>query len=49
MKGLEAGCASGSGEGTVDAKMGAGDKKGAIESSPQPGRRLRGGKDDRRE
>ena len=32
------------GKGIVEAKMGAGDKKGARESSPQLGRRLRGGK-----
>ena len=30
--------------GTVDDKVGEGDKEDARESSPQPGRRLRGGK-----
>ena len=38
------GCASGSGEGTVDDKVGEGDERDARESSPQPGRRQRGGK-----
>ena len=37
------GCASGSGGGTVD-KVGEDDKRDARDSSPQPGRRLRGGK-----
>ena len=36
-------CASGSGEGTVD-KVGEEDERDARVSSPQPGRRLRGGK-----
>ena len=36
-------CASGSGEGTVD-KMGEDDERDARVSSPQLGRRLRGGK-----
>ena len=40
----QVGCASGSGEGTVDDKVGEDDKRDARESSPQPGRRLRGGK-----
>ena len=38
------GCASGSGGGTVDDKVWGGDEGDARESSPQPGRRLRGGK-----
>ena len=38
------GGASGSGGGTVDDKVGEDDKRDARESSPQPGRRLRGGK-----
>ena len=38
------GCASGSGGGTVDDKVGEDDKRDTKESSPQPGRRLRGGK-----
>ena len=37
-------CASGSGGGTVDDKLGEDDDRDARESSPQPGRRLRGGK-----
>ena len=37
-------CASGSGGGTVDDKVGEDDERDARESSPQPGRRLRGGK-----
>ena len=40
----EVGCASRSGWGTVDNKVGKGDEKYARESSHQPGRRLRGGK-----
>ena len=36
-------CASGSGKGTVD-KVGEDDERDARVSSPQPGRRLRGGK-----
>ena len=40
----EVGCASGSGEGTVNDKVGEDDGKDARKSSPQPGRRLRGGK-----
>ena len=36
-------CASSSGEGTVD-NVGEDDERDARESSPQPGRRLRGGK-----
>ena len=36
-------CASGSGGGTVD-KVGEDDERDARKSSPQPGRRLRGGK-----
>ena len=40
----EVGCASGSSEGTVDDKVWGGDERDARESSPQPGRRLRGGK-----
>ena len=40
----QVGCASGSGEGTVDDKVGEDDERDARESSPQPGRRLRGGK-----
>ena len=39
----QVGCASGSDGGTVD-KMGKDDERDARESSPQPGRRLRGGK-----
>ena len=38
------GGASGSGGGTVDYKVGEGDERDARESSPLPGRRLRGGK-----
>ena len=40
----EVGCASGSAVGSVDDKVGEGDKNDAKESSLQPGRRLRGGK-----
>ena len=40
----QVGCTSGSGGGTVDEKVGEDDKGDARESSPQPGRRLRGGK-----
>ena len=40
----QVGCASGSGEGTVDDKVGEDDERDAKESSSQPGRRLRGGK-----
>ena len=40
----QVGCASGSGGGTVDDKVGEDDERDARESSPQPGRRLRGGK-----
>ena len=40
----QVGCASGSGGGTVDDKVGEDDEKDARESSPQSGRRLRGGK-----
>ena len=39
----QGGCASSSGEGTVDDKVGK-DTRVARESSPQPGRKLRGGK-----
>ena len=39
----QAGCASGSGGGTVD-KVGEDDERDARVSSPQPGRRWRGGK-----
>ena len=39
----QVGYASGSGGGTVD-KVGEDDERDAMESSPQPGRRLRGGK-----
>ena len=39
----QVGCASGSGRGTVDYKAGEYDERDARESSPQPGRRLRGG------
>ena len=38
------GCASGSGGGTVDDKVGEDDERDARESSPQLGKRLRGGK-----
>ena len=38
------GCASGSGGGTVDDKVGEDEERDARESSLQPGRRLRGGK-----
>ena len=40
----QVGCASASGGGTVDDKVGEDDERDARESSPQPGRRLRGGK-----
>ena len=40
----QVGCASGSGGGTVDDKVGEDDERDVRESSPQPGRRLRGGK-----
>ena len=40
----QVGCASGYGGGTVDDKVGEDDKRDARESSPQPWRRLRGGK-----
>ena len=40
----QVGCASGSGGGTVDNKVGEDNERDARESSPQPGRRLRGGK-----
>ena len=40
----QVGCASGSGGGTVDDKVGEDDERDARESSPQPGRRMRGGK-----
>ena len=40
----QVGCASGSGGGTVDDKVGEDDERDDMESSPQPGRRLRGGK-----
>ena len=40
----QVGCASDSGGGTVDDKVGEDDEGDAWESSPQPGRRLRGGK-----
>ena len=39
----QVGCVSGSGGGTVD-KVGEDDERDARVSSPQPGRRLRGGK-----
>ena len=39
----QVGCASGSGGGTVDDKVGEDDERDARESSSQPGRRLRGG------
>ena len=41
----QVGCASGSGRGIVDDKVGEDDERDASESSPQPGRRLRGGKE----
>ena len=44
MVGMEQGCASGAGGVTVDDKVGEDDERQAKESSPQPGRRLRGGK-----
>ena len=40
----QVGCGSGSGGGTVDDKVGEDDERDARGSSPQPGRRLRGGK-----
>ena len=40
----QVGFAIGSGGGTVDDKVGEDDERDARESSPQPGRRLRGGK-----
>ena len=40
----QVGCVSGSGEGTVDDKVREDDERDARESSPQPGRRLRGDK-----
>ena len=40
----QVGCASGSGRGTIDDKVGEDDERDARESSPQSGRRLRGGK-----
>ena len=40
----QVGCASGSGGGTVDDKVGEDDERDARESSTQSGRRLRGGK-----
>ena len=40
----QVGCASGSGGGTVDNKVGEDDERDARQRSPQPGRRLRGGK-----
>ena len=40
----QVGCSSGSGGGTVDDKVEEDDERDARESSPQPGRRLRGGK-----
>ena len=40
----QVGCASGSGGGTVDDKVGEDDERDARESSPQSGTRLRGGK-----
>ena len=40
----QVGCASCSSGGTVDDKVGEDDERDARESSPQPGRRLRGGK-----
>ena len=40
----EVGCTSGSGGGTVDDKVGEGEENDARESSPQPRRRLTGGK-----
>ena len=40
----QVGCASGSGGGTLDDKVGEDDERDARESSPQPGRRLREGK-----
>ena len=43
----QGGCASSSGGGTVDDKVGK-DTRDARESSPQPGRKLRGGKVTRR-
>ena len=40
----EVGCANGSGGGTVDDKVWGGDERDARQSSPQLGRRLKGGK-----
>ena len=40
----EVGCVSGSSGGTLDDKVGEGDKRDDRESSPQPSRSLRGGK-----
>ena len=40
----QVGCASGSGGGTVDDKVREDDERDVRKSSPQPGRRLRGGK-----
>ena len=40
----DVGCASDSGGGTVDDKVWENDERDAVESSPQPGRRLTGGK-----
>ena len=40
----QVGCTSGSGGGTVDDKVREDDERDARESSPQSGRRLRGGK-----
>ena len=41
----EVGCATGTGKGTVDPKVGEGDERDATESSSQPGNRLTGGDD----
>ena len=38
----QVGCASGSGGGRVDEQVGEDDERDARESSPKPGRRLRG-------
>ena len=40
----EVGCVSDSGGATVNDKMGGSNERNARENSPQPGRRLRGGK-----
>ena len=40
----QVGCVSGSGGGRADDKVGEYDERNARESSPQPGKRLRGGK-----